>query len=534
MAQPAYYQNVPSPNLGHPVPADSSFGYPGAEYAFPINSFPPILRDAIMEVHRNLQAPIELIAHCALGAISLACQGLITIKRFPDRESPVSLYLLGVADSGEGKTPAYGFFLKVIEDFQARQEKLLGTEISRFQAKLMAWTEQVKAIRRKIRRENNDESIEKLVIQLEALLASEPTLPKAPKLILSDASTEVILANLHQCWPSAGIMSDEGGIVFEARTMNRLGMLSALWGGAPYVVDRVTQPSFTLRGARLTATILVQPKTFFEKFLKTKGSLARDNGFLARCLIIQPQSTQGTRFIGNEKPITDKVAEYERRMTQILEQTSPVLNQEYTVLEFETAAQELWTYHANRIESEIAPFGKYHDIRDCAIKMAENVARIAALFHYFENGEGKISVETVRNAFNLGDWFLNQFKRLLGTQGQIPQEFNDARILETWIFEHIRKYPGIQAIPLNYILQKGCNQLRLAHRRDMAINVLISERKIFVFKDQQSGKKCMSINHGAYSNAASNQTTLGTDHQYENMHLFNEMQAPVMKWRYPE
>lgn len=530
MAQPTYHQNAPSPNSGYPAPAFSNFGYPGAAHAFPISSFPPILRDAITEVHRNLQAPIELIAHCALGAISLACQGLITIRRHSDRESPVSLYLLGVAESGEGKTPAYGYFLKVIEEFQTRQEKLLGPEISKFRAKLMAWTEQVKAIRRKIRRGNSDESIEELSMQLEALLTAEPTPPKAPKLILSDASTEAILANLHQCWPSAGIMSDEGGIVFESRTLNRLSMLSALWGGAPYVVDRVSQPSFTLRGARLTATILVQPKTFFEKFLTTKGSLARDNGFLARFLIIQPQSTQGTRFIVHEKPITDKVAKYERRMTQILEQTALVLSQKYTVLEFDEAAQELWIHHANRIESEISPSGKYHDIRDCAVKMAENVARIAALFHYFENGEGKIGVETVQNAFNLGDWYLNEFKRLLGTQGQIPQELSDARMLETWIFDYLRKYPAIPGIPLNHILQMGCNQLRRAHRRDMAINVLISERKIFVFSDPQGGKKYLRINHETYCSSQPNYITLGTHYQNEQVSPLDEMKIPVTRW----
>lgn len=41
----------------------------------PVNFFPPILRDAVEEIERELQAPVELIETVVLAAVSLACQG---------------------------------------------------------------------------------------------------------------------------------------------------------------------------------------------------------------------------------------------------------------------------------------------------------------------------------------------------------------------------------------------------------------------------------------------------------------------------
>lgn len=41
----------------------------------PVNFFPPILKDAVEEIERELQAPVELIETVVLAAVSLACQG---------------------------------------------------------------------------------------------------------------------------------------------------------------------------------------------------------------------------------------------------------------------------------------------------------------------------------------------------------------------------------------------------------------------------------------------------------------------------
>lgn len=48
---------------------------------FPINSLPPIIKDAVIAVERYVQAPTALIASCVLGVMSLVCQGVIKVRR---------------------------------------------------------------------------------------------------------------------------------------------------------------------------------------------------------------------------------------------------------------------------------------------------------------------------------------------------------------------------------------------------------------------------------------------------------------------
>ncbi|MDA3876378.1 MAG: DUF3987 domain-containing protein, partial [Halothiobacillus sp.] len=90
-------------------------------FPFPVHSLPPLLRDAVIEVQKNSQAPSALVVASALSAISLACQGAVNVLRPGDLLSPTSLYLLTIAESGERKTSVDAYFTKPIRDFEAVQ-----------------------------------------------------------------------------------------------------------------------------------------------------------------------------------------------------------------------------------------------------------------------------------------------------------------------------------------------------------------------------------------------------------------------------
>ena len=130
--------------------------------------------------------------------------------------------------------------------------------------------------------------------QLKKHLAKKPSRPKRMTLILNDATKEAITWRLHNEYPSVGLMSDEGGQILNGRAADNLTLLNNLHSGGDVIVDRRDSESYSLKGARLTVSIMVQNKTL-KKFLDTRGELARDNGLLARCLMAYPTSTQGTR-----------------------------------------------------------------------------------------------------------------------------------------------------------------------------------------------------------------------------------------------
>ena len=81
-------------------------------HPFPVHVFPSLIRNAIYEVERQTQAPLSLISASALGAISLVCQNRIDVCRLNGLCSPVSLFLLTLAESGERISTVDKIFIK--------------------------------------------------------------------------------------------------------------------------------------------------------------------------------------------------------------------------------------------------------------------------------------------------------------------------------------------------------------------------------------------------------------------------------------
>jgi hypothetical protein len=61
-------------------------------------------------------------------------------------------------------------------------------------------------------------------------------------------------------------------------------------------------------------------------------------------------------------------------------------------LEFQADAAEEWRYFCNRVETQLVSGGYLSDIPDFASKIAENVVRIAGVFHAIEASPGLSSI----------------------------------------------------------------------------------------------------------------------------------------------
>lgn len=80
------------------------------ETQYPIDALPPMLRNAVTSYQHYGQQPVALVACSALANLSLACQALANVARDRYLVSPVSLYFLVVAQSGERKSAADNVF----------------------------------------------------------------------------------------------------------------------------------------------------------------------------------------------------------------------------------------------------------------------------------------------------------------------------------------------------------------------------------------------------------------------------------------
>ena len=85
----------------------------------------------------------------------------------------------------------------------------------------------------------------------------------------------------------------------------------------------------------------------------------------------------------------------------------------------------MWIEKFNDSEMKCRKGEIYEDFGGYVSKHAELAARIAGVFHVFENQENEIDAVTVRNAFQIAEWHLNESVRILSNE-KIPYDIKIA------------------------------------------------------------------------------------------------------------
>ena len=440
---------------------------------YPVDALPLRLRNAVLEAQAFVQAPMALVACSALAVLSVAAQGLVNVRRDHHLVGPVSLYLLAVADSGERKTTCDGIFSPALRQWESAQLAKIASELASreaamaaFEAKKAGVLDAIKTRRRRSQDTTQEES------DLDALAREAPQPVVIPRLLYADATPEALAHALATGWPSAGVLSAEAGTVLGGHGMGQetilryLGLLNVMWEGGDFLVDRRSKPSFYLRHRRLTFGLMVQPDAL-RGFMDRAGSLPRGTGFIARFLIAWPATTQGTRKFRAAPAAMPAVEDYGRRITDLL--NAPLATDANgglvpTVLDFSTEARKAWVHVHDRIEVGLAAGGGFEAVRDVAAKAAENVARLAALFHVLAHGPvGAIGVDHVLGAEEVVCWHLHEARRLLAAL-DTPPALAAAIRLDNWLRNEAR-LSGDTRIPTTRIYQYGPACLR--DSRDM-------------------------------------------------------------------
>lgn len=445
--------------------------------AFPRSMALPVILGAIDEAERNIKAPRALVFSSALTAIATAAQGSIDVCKPNGQVVPASLMLLTVANSGERKSTAENVFMRGVRSFQDEMDVIYQTELSDWSARQSIWEVRRKAILKKTLLLDQEEGGDACK-QLMEHQARAPVKPRRFKLLYEDATSEALFLGLHQNIPVAGLISSEGGGVLTGKAFNDLSKQNALWSGDVITVDRVSAESYEVRG-RLTVSLMVQESSFFS-YMEKHGEKSRGSGLWARFLVCSPESTQGTRFIAEGGAPWDCCESFSERIGEILKNSVEFLSDSTRpklLVRFSQAAVHRWLSIFNGVESEIRPGGRYFGIGDHASKLADNIARVAALFHFFEKRSGDIAVETLEAAIDVCFWYSDEFLRMFSSP---PQEEIDAKKLDAWL--QLKRESRERFVPKNSILKLGPNQLRDVKRLDPAIEVLVAQGKVLLSK----------------------------------------------------
>jgi hypothetical protein len=438
---------------------------------YPIDNLPTLFQNAVYDIFNQVQAPLPMIMSTLLAAASLAVQDKIDIQTGEDTVSPVSLNLFVVADSGERKSVVFRTVFKPFLEFDEAQLKQCTQDTEQYHRAMVSWKIIKTTLEKKVeadvkRGRDTTDSIQ----ELDKHLASEPKKPTARLRIIQDCTTDALIQFLAENGGSAGLVSDEGGMIFKSRVSSNLAPLNSIWSGDGYKTDRLDPSrSYALsRNARLTTLIMVQPKTF-QAFLNDKGELSRDNGYLARALICYPLSTQGMRFIqltGTSLP-KNGLRGFQDSIKAALE------SRDRRTLFLGPEASTIWVNFYNQVELSLQPSGFLHACRDSGSKAAEMAYRLAAIFHYMTGDTNcQISSWSMLSATGIMRYYLNEFVRLFVPPPQPDPKQAAAVELFNWLLQEQLKSHPPQPVEKRKILTHGPYKFRNRPARDDALHLL--------------------------------------------------------------
>ena len=229
---------------------------------------------------------------CLLGAASLLTQGLFNVETL-DGKRPLSLYLLTLGDSGDGKSTAQGAALAPVNDWQRREAKRYSDGLKEFE-------------RDKAKRKPGGEA---------------PEAPACPFRLVGDATVEGLRRDLETGVCSQGVFTDEAAAILSGYGMSAdhrsktAGVFSKLWDAGHLSVSRVTGGRVERYGRRIALHWLIQPMAASESI---GDPLLSALGFWPRFLAAWPEP-QAPRLAQAFRPeLLPAVGAYWQRCNDLL------------------------------------------------------------------------------------------------------------------------------------------------------------------------------------------------------------------------
>ena len=452
---------------------------------FPIDALMPVMASATHFIQRTNQTPTEMGACSVLAACALVCQGLFDVRWRENKKSPLSLFIIVDAPTGERKSAVDDISFLQILIFNTEQMSLAIEFEKKYQADIALWKQKVKEIRKLISKLSaRNQCTDDDERRLEQLISNEPKNRKFARILVVESTGPGLAQHLDSVYPYAGLVTDEGTTIFSSGVLRDFGMHNKLWEAGVWTSDRVTRKRIVLNDCRLGMYIQSQPDVT-DDYLDNRGKLFHATGFSSRILYTKPKSTQGKRleeFIDVRKEIIDP---YNARLKELLNQYIGPTIPKQKELTLSHPASELLLWYSREVEKELREDGRFFNMRGAASKSTENTARIAAIIHTMENNHGPISVDVIRNAIKIAAWFLNQFRLRFCPRSQLEL---DMIVLEDFITDKIApRFHKDRLVPGPYLCRYAPRHLRPVDRLWQVLKALELRNKVKVMGSKGYG-----------------------------------------------
>jgi hypothetical protein len=445
---------------------------------YPVDALGPVLRRAAWAIWQKVQCPPVMAANSVPGVASLAAQAKADVQLPTGQAKPLSLFIATIAESGDRKTATDTEAMKAVKAREFDLSKAYAERLSAYKRKRAAWRSEYDRILK------SKEPLETKESQLRDL-GDEPIAPRIPNLTLQEATQEGIIKGFLTMPPGIGIFSSEGatfltghGFTPEKKTTSG-GAFSSHWDGGEISRGRAGDGLIFMSGKRLAAHVMIQPEIANE-FLS--DSALRNQGFLARFLVAQPESLAGTRM-WKDAPLECHLllAHYLNAVLWLFEagkaKDEAGAELDLIILTMSPEARASWIAFSDENEREMRFAGRYAKMKDVANKSAEQAARIAGILALVDSPHVEtISDEVMKRAIVLAQWYLEEARRLI--ESAVADEIGDGQSLLDWIISLPigEGEPGWR-VSKRKMQQFGPGRLRKDNkRREAAIDSLCSEQ----------------------------------------------------------
>ena len=380
-----------------------------------------------------------MAGQCLLGAASLLTQGLFNVETLAGNK-PLSLYLLTLGDSGDGKSTAQGAALAPINEWQRLAARDFAQELTDFEAA-------------KAKRKKGD---------------APPLPPSSPFRLVSDATVEGLRRDLDSGPCSQGIFSDEAAAILSGYGMSvehrskTAGVFSKLWDQGHLSVSRATGARVERYGRRVALHWLIQPMAAAEAIGDPMLSAL---GFWPRFLGAWPAPLP-PRLARPFKPETlPAVLAYWARCDSLIAEPLPEDASDCPVIPLADDARALLSRAFERFELE-GRRGSLRMVKPFALRATEQACRVAAVLSAFD-GRHVIEAPAARDALALVAYSLETWKSIIDEGAADPSAAHALRL-----YEWLTTRPGWHE-RLAGIVNGGPACVRTKDKRDAALSLLI-------------------------------------------------------------
>lgn len=412
---------------------------------YPVAALGPLAR-ACEAIASAGQVQPAMVGQCLLGAASLLTQGLFNVDTLTGNR-PLSLYLLTLGDSGDGKSTAQDVALAPVNEWQRREAKRYGEGLKEFE-------------RGKSKRKRSDEA---------------PEAPVCPFRLVGDATVEGLRRDLESGVCSQGVFTDEAAAILSGYGMSAdhrsktAGVFSKLWDAGHLSVSRVTGGRVERYGRRVALHWLIQPMAASESIGDPMLSAL---GFWPRFLVAWPEP-QAPRLARAFRPeLLPEVRAYWQRCNDLLALPLPDDAGDCPALPLTDEARTLLGRAFEGFERE-ARRGGLLAVKPFALRASEQACRVAGVLSAFE-GRHEVSADAMRGALALVAYSLKTWQTILD-EGAADQRGVAALRLYEWLTTR----PGWSE-SLASIVNGGPVCVRTKAKRDAALSVLESAGLVFV------------------------------------------------------